>query len=164
MKNAHTVLFLNQIEVVLAVVIFFVGDAVQSLLAKRQQSILSNLQQAQQRAEESDRLFRDAQEKFTKASSQVEDINLQTNQSIEQQKKQYQTQILADLQRLQEFQKSTIDSQQQKIQKQISQTVILSSIQKVDQKFQKGFDQKTQKSVNTFSIHLLQNVDLLGGF
>lgn len=137
---------------------FFVGDAVKSLLAKRQQSILSNLQQAKERAAETERLFLEAQEKLKKASDQVLEISLQADRSIEEQNKKSQNQFSADLQKLQESQESTLESQQQKIQKQISQKILISSIQKVDQKFRKGFDRKTQKTVNALAMDLLRNL------
>lgn len=137
---------------------FFVGDAVKSLLAKRQQSILSNLQQAKERAAETERLFFQAQEKLKKASDQVLEISLQADQSIEEQNKKSQNQFFADLQKLQELQESTLESQQQKIQKQISQKILISSIQKVNQKFRKGFDKKTQKTVNALAMDLLRNL------
>lgn len=59
-----------------------------------------------------------------------------------------------DLERLNQFQKSTIYYQQQKIQKQISQKILISVNQKVQQKFQKRLNQKFHKSINTSSIEL----------
>ena len=158
MKSAHAVLiFLKEISVVIAIVIFFVGDAVQSLLAKRQESIFSNLQQAQKRTIEIEQIYLDAKKKFKQASNEVIEIGLQAKEYIKQQEKQYQNQITTDLQRFTDLRYKTIYYQQQKIQKQISQKIIKYAIQKVDQKFQKGLNPKVQKSVNTFSIQLLRN-------
>lgn len=136
----------------------FVGDAVKSLLAKREQSILSNLQQAKQRAAETARLCLEAQQKLKQASDQVVEIRLQADQSIEQQNQKSQNQFSADLQKLQESKESTLESQQQKIQKQISQKILISSLHKVDQKFQTGFDRETQKTVNAFVLDLFRNL------
>nr|AYC64363.1 ATP synthase CF0 subunit I [Pseudochlorodesmis sp. HV01306a] len=141
----------------MTIVIFFVGDAVQSLLAKRQESIFYNLQQAQARATEIEQSYLAAQTKFKQTTNEVIEINNQTKNSIEQQEKQYQLQLTQNLQRLQELQESTIYYQQQKIQKQIKQSLIDFATQKVDQKFQAGLNPKVQKSVNTLSIKLLLN-------
>ena len=146
----------QEIEVVIAIVIFFVGDAVQSLLSKRQESIFSNLQQAKQRAAEMEQSYLNAQTKLEKASNEVLAIGIQAEESIKQQKKQSQNRISTDLQRLQSSTAATIYYQQQKIQKQISQQIIDFAIKKVDLKFQEGLTQKVQKSVNTLSIQLLQ--------
>lgn len=156
MKNAYTVLiFRTEILVVITIVIFFVGDAVKSLLTKRQESILSNLQQAQKRAMEIEQVYLDAQKNFQQVSDEVMEIGLQAKESIQQQEKQYQNQIITDLQKLKTTNTSTIYYQQQKIQKQISQKIIHFAIKKVHQKFQKGLNSNVQKSVNKLSIQLL---------
>nr|YP_009519515.1 ATP synthase CF0 subunit I [Rhipiliopsis peltata]AYC65466.1 ATP synthase CF0 subunit I [Rhipiliopsis peltata] len=151
-------IYLKQILLIIAIVIFFVGDAVQSLLAKRQESIFVNLQQAQERALEMEKSLMEAQQKFKNASNEVLEIGVQADESIQKQEKQYQNQIATDLQRLQEMTATTIYYQQQKIQKQISQKILDLAIQKVDQKFQKGLNPKVQKSVNKLSINLLRNL------
>lgn len=145
------------LAVVIAVVIFFVGDAVKALLAKRQESIFSNLQQAQDRAKEIEQSYLNAKNKFKNASNEAIEIGIQNKESIQQQEKQYQIQLTQSLQRLKEFQKSTIYYQQQKIQKQLKQNVIDFAIKKVNKKFEKGLSLKTQKSINTMSIQMLQN-------
>lgn len=99
----------------------------------------------------------DAKKKFKQASNEVIEIGLQAKEYIKQQEKQYQNQIITDLQKLKTTNTSTIYYQQQKIQKQISKKIIKYAIQKVDQKFQKSLNPKVQKSVNTFSIQLLRN-------
>ncbi|MFY2490620.1 hypothetical protein [Escherichia coli] len=137
-------------------VIFFVGDAVQSLLTKRQESILSNLQQAKDRGNEADQIFLKAQKKYANASSQVNDVISEAQKSIDEEKKQSQLQIEIDLDRLKQFKKSTIYYQQQKIKKQISQKILISVNQKVQQKFQKRLNKKFHKSINTSSIEFLQ--------
>lgn len=97
-----------------------------------------------------------AQTKFKQTANEVIEINNQTQNSIEQQEKQYQIKLTQNLQRLQELQESTIYYQQQKIQKQLKQSLIDFATQKVDQKFQAGLNPKVQKSVNTLSIKLLK--------
>ena len=131
-----------------------------SLLAKRQESIFSNLQQAQQRAKDIEQVYSTTQTKFQTASNEVLEIHSQTQESIQQQDKQYQIQREKDLQRLQENQRTTIIYQQQKIQKQISQKILDFSLQKVDQKFQQGLNAKVQKSVHTLSIKALKALAL----
>lgn len=93
-----------------------------------------------------------AQQKYNNASSQVNNIINDTQKSIDEEKEQSQLQTELDLERLKQFQKSTIYYQQQKIQKQISQKILISVNQKVQQKFQKRLNQKFHKSINTSSI------------
>ena len=81
-------------------------------------------------------------------------IGHQAEESIKQQEKQYQIQISTDLQRLQEFQKSTINYQRKKIQKQISRKIIDFALQKVEKKLR--LNQSVQKSINIWSIEQLQ--------
>ena len=130
------------------------GDAVKSLLAKRQESIFSNLQQAQKRAIEIEQIYLDAQKNFKQASNEVVEIGLQAKESIQRQEKQYENQIITDLQKFKTANASTIYYQQQKIQKQISQKIIDFAIEKVSRKFQKNLNSNMQKYVNTLSIQL----------
>nr|YP_009306397.1 ATP synthase CF0 subunit I [Caulerpa cliftonii]AOP19301.1 ATP synthase CF0 subunit I [Caulerpa cliftonii] len=146
------------LAVVLAVVIFFVGDAVRSLLTKRQESILSNLRQGEERAQEAEKLFLEARKKYNNASEQVNQIKIQTQKSIQDDQTQSQIQIQTDLERLKQFQNSTIYYQQQKIQKQISQKILISVNQKVNQKFQMRLNSKFHKSINTSCIESLQKM------
>nr|YP_009472642.1 ATP synthase CF0 subunit I [Rhipilia penicilloides]ARO74267.1 ATP synthase CF0 subunit I [Rhipilia penicilloides] len=144
------------LAVVIAIVVFFVGDAVKSLLSKRQESIFVNLEQAQQRAQQIEKIYLATQMKYQAAYQEVLEIRLHTEDTIKQQDKQYQIQRMKDLHRLQENQKITILYQQQKIQKQISQKILDFALQKVDQKFQQGLNSKIQKSVHTLSIQALK--------
>ena len=127
-----------------------------SLLAKRQESIFSNLQQAQKRAIEIEQIYLDAQKNFKQASNEVIEIGLQAKESIQRQEKQYENQIITDLQKFKTANASTIYYQQQKIQKQISQKIIDFAIEKVSRKFQKNLNSDTQKSVNELSTLSLQ--------
>lgn len=125
-----------------------------SLLAKRQESIFSNLQQAQKRAIEIEQIYLDAQKTFKQASDEVMEIGLQAKESIQQQEKQFKNKIMTDLQKFKTANASTIYYQQQKIQKQISQKIIDFAIEKVSRKFQKNLNSNMQKYVNTRSIQL----------
>nr|BBN51419.1 ATP synthase CF0 B subunit [Halimeda borneensis] len=127
-----------------------------SLLSKRQESIFSNLQQANQRAVEIEQNLLEAKTKFENASKEVLEIGKQAKNSVKQQENQSQNQISTDLQRLKESTVVTISNQQQKIQKQISQKIIDFAITKVEKTFQQGFTQNVQKSVNKLSIKLLR--------
>lgn len=100
----------------------------------------------------------EAQQKFQNVSKEVIEISAIADESIQKQEKQYQTQIATDLERLEEKTATTIYYQQQKMVKQISQEIFHLAIRKVDQKFEEGLNPKTQKSVNKFSINLLQNL------
>ena len=121
-------------------------------MSKRQESIFSNLQQANKRALEMEQIFLEAQKKFEKAQEVSQQIGKQTEESIKKQEKQSQNQISTDLQRLKESTITTIYNQQQKIQKQLAKRAIDFAIIKVEQTFQKGFTQNLQKSINTATL------------
>nr|YP_009472543.1 ATP synthase CF0 subunit I [Chlorodesmis fastigiata]ARO74181.1 ATP synthase CF0 subunit I [Chlorodesmis fastigiata] len=134
------------------IVIFFVGNTVKSLLSKRQKSIFKNLQQSKRRAIKVQQNLLDVQTKIEKISDEVSEIQRQSDESIKQQKKQYQNQISTDLQKLEESQKSTIDFQRRQIRKQISQEVVDSTLRKVDQKLKDNFNEAIKKAVSFWSV------------
>lgn len=105
-----------------------------------------------------EQIYLNAKEKFKEASQEAREIRFQSEESIKQQEKQYQTQITTDLERLKITNVSTIYYQRQKIQKQISQRIIASALLKVDFLFQKGLNRKMQKSVNSSSIQSLHQI------
>nr|AYC64055.1 ATP synthase CF0 subunit I [Halimeda micronesica] len=139
----------------IAIVIFFVGDALKSLLSKRQESIFSNLQQANQRAIEMKQKLLEAQTKFENASKEVQQIKKQAENENSIKKQENKNQIATNLQRLKESTVSTIYNQQQKIKLETSQKIIDFAINKVLSRAP-NFTQNVQKSVNKLSITSLK--------
>nr|AYC65747.1 ATP synthase CF0 subunit I [Udotea sp. TZ0819] len=150
-------IFLKRILLII-IVIFFVGKTVKSLLSKRQKSILRNLRQSKRTKIEVKQSLLDVQTKIGKVSEEALEIQQNTDESIRQQKEQYQTQMLTDLQRLEEFQKSTINFQQRQIRKQISQKIIDSTVQKVDKKLKDNFNEAIKKVVSFWSVEKFKNL------
>lgn len=132
-----------------------------SLLAKRQESIFSNLQQAKQRVKEIEKVYLDTQIMYHKVLTEVLELRLQTEDLIKERKQQYQIKKMKNLQKIQENQKTTIFYQQKKIQKQTSQKIIDFTLQKVDKKFQQGLNQRIQKSMQILSIKALKALAIL---
>lgn len=138
--------------VVIAVVIFFVGDAVKSLLLKRQESIISNLQQAKQRVIEMEQNLLNAQKKFENASAVAQVIKNQNEESIKKQEIQSQEKLAADLQRLKESTVTTIANQKRKTQKKIYQGLITIVINRVERDIQYGFTDNCDKAINVATL------------
>ena len=148
---------LINLSVVIAVVVSFGGDALRSLLDNRKQTILNNLQEADQKAKE-------AEEKLTKARAQLElakkkaiEIREQGVVTAEQEKKQAIRQMQEDVSRLNEIKQETIRFQQQKAISQVSQQVVSLALNQVREKLSNRLDSTFHSSVNNFNIVLFTN-------
>jgi F-type H+-transporting ATPase subunit b len=148
---------LINLSVVIAVVVSFGGDALRSLLDNRKQTILNNLQEADQKAKE-------AEEKLTKARAQLElakkkaiEIREQGTLTAEQEKKQAIRQTQEDVSRLEEIKQETIRFQQQKAISQVSQKVVSLALTQVREKLSSRLDPTFHSSVNNFNIVLFTN-------
>lgn len=124
------------LAVVIAVVISFVGDAVRELLDNRKKTILQNISAADARAQE-------VQEKMNKAMAQLEtaekkatEIREQGLVAAEREKKLCIEQAEEEAVRLNQVKQDTIRLQQQKAIQQISQQIVLLSLQQVREKLQ----------------------------
>lgn len=111
------------------------------------------MQQSKKKALKVEQSLLDIQTKIKKVSEEVSEIQRQADESIKQQKKQYQNQMSTDLQKLEELQKSTIDFQQRQIRKQISQKLLDSTLQKVDKKLKDNFNEAIKKAVSFWSVN-----------
>lgn len=142
------------LAVVLGIVISFGGDALRLLLENRQQTILKNLQEADQRAKE-------AQEKLLQAKTQLELAQQKANQIRENNKKvieketeKWVEKAQQDAVRLEEKKQETIRFQQQKAITQISQQVIFLALKQVREKLKSRVDGTIHTSINNFNIAL----------
>jgi F-type H+-transporting ATPase subunit b len=148
---------LINLSVVIGVVVSFGGDALKSLLENRKQTIIVNLQEAEQKATE-------AQEKLNEARTQLElsqkkafEIREQGIFNAEQEKKQCIRQTQDDALRLEELKHETIRFQQQKAINQVSKQVISLALSQVREKLKKPLDSSFHSSVNNFNIVLFTN-------
>eukprot|EP01025_Chloroclados_australasicus_P064241 TRINITY_DN85573_c0_g1_i1.p2 TRINITY_DN85573_c0_g1~~TRINITY_DN85573_c0_g1_i1.p2 ORF type:complete len:152 (+),score=10.69 TRINITY_DN85573_c0_g1_i1:54-509(+) len=141
----------------------FGGDALRSLLDNRKQSILNNLQEAEQRANE-------AQDKLTKARNQLDisrqkavDIHQQGDITIEQEVNQCIQQTQEDINRLEEMKTATLLLYKQKAISQFSHQVIFMALRQVRDKLNTMIDSSVHTSINNFNIALFTNYKPSGG-
>lgn len=145
------------LAVVIAVVFTFVGDALISLLENRKQTVLNNLQEADQRAAEAQQKLNQAQIQLEFAKTKAVEIREQGLTTAEQEKLQTGIQVEKDISRLEELKNETIKLQEQKALVQISQQVIILALIKVREKLTKSLNDSFHSSVNSFNIVLLSN-------
>lgn len=145
------------LSVVIAIVISFVGDALRSLLENRKQTILKNLLEADQRANEAQEKLNKAQIQLEFAEKKASEIREQGILTAEQEKKQSIRQFEQDSIRLEELKQETLRFQQQKAISQISQKVVLLALNQVREKLNNRLDAALHSSVNNFNIVLFTN-------
>lgn len=145
---------LINLSVVIGVVVSFVGNALRSLLENRKQTIVNNLEEADNKAKE-------AQEKLTKAKTRLEaakskalEIKDQGAITAEQEKKQCISQTEQDALRLEQVKQETIKFQQQKAISQVSQQVIAIALTKVREKLSNQLNPDFHSSVNNKNLAL----------
>ena len=143
--------------VVIGIVISFVGDALRSLLENRQKTILSNLNEADKRAQMAQEKLIEAKSQFEAAKQKAEEIEKQGIITLNKDKANSQAQTEEMIQRLDKLKKETLLFQQQKALQLLSKKVIQSSLEQVQEKLQNRIDSKFQTSINNFYIALLRN-------
>jgi F-type H+-transporting ATPase subunit b len=108
------------LAVVVGIVVTVVGDALRTLLDQRRQVILSILQEAEQKAKDSQKRLEDARSAVTIARLLAQEIRAQAIQTVAQESLIRQKQLEEDLQRLQETRSQSI----QLARKQAIQSVV----------------------------------------
>ena len=140
------------LSVVVGVVVSFVGKNLTSLLEDRKNTILQNLQEANQRA-------LDAQEKLNAARAQLENAKkkaqeireegiLRATQEINNVVSQHELRLA----RLEEFKQETVQFYQQKAFKQAYVYVISKIMTRVRERLNKGLDSTYHVVVNNFYV------------
>jgi F-type H+-transporting ATPase subunit b len=137
---------------VVAIVISFVGKNLTSLLEDRKQTIINNLEEANQRAKE-------AQEKLTAARTQLEfakskaaEIRSEGVVRAAQELNNCVAQHELRLARLDEFKQETLSFYQQKAFKQASVYVISRIMNRVRERLNSGLDNTYHVVVNNFYV------------
>lgn len=140
------------LAVVIGIVVSFGGDALRSLLENRRQTILNNLEEADQRA-------RDAQQKLNQSKSQLEvaqkkavEINKQGSTTAESETKQSIRQTQNNVKRLEENKQETLKLQRQKAINQVYQQFVSLALNQVRKKLSSRLDASFHASVNNFNI------------
>ena len=148
---------LINLSVVIAVVVSFGGDALRSLLDNRKQTILNNLQEADQKSKEAEDKLNQARMQLELAKKKAIEIREQGVLTAEQEKKQSIRQTQEDILRLEEIKQETIRFQQQKAISQVSQQVVSLALNQVREKLGSNLDSTFHSSVNNFNIVLFTN-------
>lgn len=117
------------LAVVLRVVVTVVGDAFRTLLEQRRQTILTTLEEVDQKANESQQQLEAARKAVETASLYAQEIRIQAVQSAEQESSNMRKQFKKDLQRIQERSDQAINIEYQRtvagITKQVTQLALL---------------------------------------
>jgi F-type H+-transporting ATPase subunit b len=148
------------LAVVIGVVVTFVGDAVRELLKNRKDTILTNLQEADNRALEAQEKLNEAKSQLAIAQKKAVEIQEQGAVAAEQETKLCIKQAEDDAVRLKQVKQDTIRLQQQKAIQQISQQIVSLALEKVRQKFKTGSDISFQISINTSKSDLFKRSSL----
>jgi F-type H+-transporting ATPase subunit b len=140
------------LAVVVGIVISFVGNNLTAILQDRKETILKNLQEANQRALE-------AQEKLTQARTQLEQAKKKAEEIREEGLITAGKEINAcvnehelRLARLEEFKQETVGFYQQKSLKQAYSYVITKILSRVRERLSKGLDSTSHVVVNNFYV------------
>jgi F-type H+-transporting ATPase subunit b len=131
------------LAVVITVVVTFVGDALRELLDNRKKTILQNICAADARAQEIQEKMNQAMVQLENAEKKAIEICEQGLIAAEREKKLCIEQAEEETERLKQLQKSTIRLQQQKAIQQISQQIVLLSLQQVREQLQLKMKSKT---------------------
>lgn len=137
---------------VVAIVISFVGKNLSSLLDDRRNTILNNLQEANQRAAEAQEKLTQAKNQLQLATQKAQEIREEGVLRANQEVNNCITQHEERLSKLQEFKDETIDFYQQKAFKQAYVYVISRIMSRVKERLNKGLDATYHVVVNNFYV------------
>ena len=147
--------------IVIGIVIYFVGDALRSLLNNRREIVLSNLDEANKRIVASQEKLVEARSQFEAAQKEKQEIQNQSLNQVTTEKTTFRTQTQEIIQKLEKLKKETLLFQQQKTLNLLSKKVIQLSLKQVQEKLQNRVDLKFQTSIDNFYIALLRNYESL---
>nr|YP_009538406.1 CF0 subunit I of ATP synthase [Capsosiphon fulvescens]AWX64095.1 CF0 subunit I of ATP synthase [Capsosiphon fulvescens] len=145
------------LAVVIAVVVTVVGDAVRELLKTRKETIVSNLREADNRANEAVEKRNAALKQLEAAQKKALEIREQSRFQAEQEKNMCIKQAEEDSARILQGKTDTIRLQQQKVIEQISQQIVSHALDQVRDKLKTKADDRFHISVNTFKSALLKS-------
>jgi F-type H+-transporting ATPase subunit b len=145
------------LAVVLAVVITYVGDAIQGLLANRKQTILNNFQEAEVRASQAQERLKQARAQVELAKTKAQQIREQAFVTVEQEKNLFLRQTQDDIKRLGVFQQETLNFEQQKAQNELAQKLVRLALHQVQEKLNQRLNSSIHSTINNFQIVLFTN-------
>ena len=137
---------------VVGIVVSFVGKNISSLLEDRKNTIVQNLQEANQRAIEAQEKLNAARAQLESAKKKAQEIReegvLRATQEINNVVSQHELRLA----RLEEFKQETLDFYQQKAFKQAYVYVIAKIMTRVRERLNKGLDSTYHVVVNNFYV------------
>ena len=142
------------LAVVLGVVISFGGDALRSLLENRKQTIQTNLEQADKKAQEAEERLTKVKNRLERSQQTAKEILEQGRLTADQEKKKSLEQTQNDIVRLEQAKEENVRLQQQKAISQVSKQVVGLAFQQVKKKLSPPLDKTIHSSVNDFNIVL----------
>lgn len=145
------------LSVVIAIVVSFGGDALRSLLENRKQTILNNLREADQRANEAQERLKQARLQLEIAQKKAIEIRQQGLFIAEQEQKNSLKETEKDASRLEAIKQEVLQLQQQKALNQVSQQIVSLALNQVKEKINRRLDSIFHNSVNNFNIALFTN-------
>lgn len=103
------------LAVVVGIVITFVGDAIRVLLDQRRKTILSALQEVDEKVKDAQRRIEEANKKLDQALVRTEDIRKQTERTIEEERQTRRKKLEEDINRIKERGLQSIQLERQRI-------------------------------------------------
>nr|YP_009184804.1 CF0 subunit I of ATP synthase [Jenufa perforata]ALO62846.1 CF0 subunit I of ATP synthase [Jenufa perforata] len=140
------------LAVVIAVVVFFVGKNLSSLLEDRQNTILKNLQEAKNKALEAQERLNKAISQLESAKKKAEDIRQEGISRVDQAIQSCTNQHEERLSKLDDFKEETLQFYQQKALKQAYMYVISRIMTRVRERLNSGLDDVYHVTVNNFYV------------
>nr|YP_009519298.1 ATP synthase CF0 subunit I [Codium arabicum]AYC65206.1 ATP synthase CF0 subunit I [Codium arabicum] len=133
--------------IVFAIIISFVGDTLKSILQTRKQTILFNLQEAENREMEAKQKLLFAQKAFQNAQQKVLTIHANSLQTIAHEEQTLQKNTQEEIDRLYKVKQEIILFYKQKLVKEILKHVIDAAFEKVYQILEKNYTLEFQKEI-----------------
>nr|ANB40200.1 ATP synthase CF0 B subunit [Koshicola spirodelophila] len=140
------------LAVVVSVVVYFVGKNLTSLLENRQQIILNNLREADQRALEATEKLNKAKEQLAFAEKKAAEIKQEGILKASREKTNCMNQYQSDLAQLQEYKQETLQFYQQKAFQQVYISLVSRALNQIKEKFKKPLDDQFHITINNFFI------------
>jgi len=137
---------------VVGIVVSFVGNNLNSILQDRKNTIVKNLQEANQRAIEAQEKLNQARIQLETAKKKAEEIREEGIVRATQEINNCVTQHELRLARLEEFKQETVQFYQQKALKQAYIYVISKILTRVRERLNKGLDSTNHVVVNNFYV------------
>jgi F-type H+-transporting ATPase subunit b len=144
--NLYETNILN-LTVVVIVVVKVVGDSLRTALDQRRQTILSTLQEADQKAREAKRRLEKAQKDLEETRLRAEEIRIQVAQTIEKENLTIQTQLENDLIRFRERGKQSIELERQRIKQSIYKKITYLALDIAEDILMKAFKHQSISAV-----------------